>query len=90
MACGTPVVVSDRSALPEVVGDAGILVDPEDIPAWSDAMRGLLQDPNMANDLSRRGQAQAAHFSWERSARETANVIRRVMTSRREGKSKQS
>jgi glycosyltransferase involved in cell wall biosynthesis len=91
MACGTPVVVSDRSALPEVVGDAGILLDPEDIPAWSEGMRRLLQEPELASDLSRRGLEQAVHFSWERSARETAIVIRRVISSKREGdKTKQS
>jgi glycosyltransferase involved in cell wall biosynthesis len=83
MACGTPVVVSDRSALPEIVGDAGILVDPEAVPAWSSALRRLLQDRDLAQDLARRGHERAAQYSWERSARETAEVFQRVMASRR-------
>jgi glycosyltransferase involved in cell wall biosynthesis len=90
MACGTPVAVSDRSALPEVVGEAGILVDPEDVPAWSAAILRLLQHPDLAADLARRGPVQAAKFSWERSALETAEVLRRAAPTKREGKSKQS
>jgi glycosyltransferase involved in cell wall biosynthesis len=90
MACGTPVVVSNRSALPEVVGKAGILVDPEDIPAWSAAIERLLQHPDLAAGFARRGLAQAAKFSWERAAVETAEVLTRAVPTKREGRSKQS
>lgn len=79
MACGTPVVVSNTSALPEVVGEAGILAAPEDVGAWSEAMRRLLEDGEMAQQLSRKGLEQAAKFSWERSAQETAAVFRQVL-----------
>ncbi len=88
MACGTPVVVSDRPALPEVVGDAGILADPEDVEVWAAAFRRLLHEPDLANDLGQRGLERAAQFSWERSGLETAQVFRRVMAGRR-GRGKQ-
>jgi glycosyltransferase involved in cell wall biosynthesis len=77
MACGTPVVVSNRSALPEVVGEAGILVDPLDTEAWTKAFSRLLQDPGLASDLARRGIARAALFTWERSAEAAAEVFKR-------------
>lgn len=76
MACGTPVVASDRSALPEVVGEAGVLVDPTDIAAWAMALGGLLREPELRSDLTRRAVAQAAGFTWERSAEAAARVIK--------------
>jgi glycosyltransferase involved in cell wall biosynthesis len=67
MACGTPVVVSDRGALPEVVGDAGLVVAPEP-EAIADALRAVLTDPRLAAEMGRRGRERAATFSWERTA----------------------
>jgi glycosyltransferase involved in cell wall biosynthesis len=74
MACGTPVITSTESSLPEVAGDATLLVGPDDVPAMADAMARLLGEPELAAELSARGLRQAAQFSWARTARETAQV----------------
>jgi glycosyltransferase involved in cell wall biosynthesis len=79
MACGTPVVVANTSSLPEVVGDAGELAGPEDVGAWSRALRSLLADRERAGEMGRRGMSQARKFSWDRAARETAQVYRQVL-----------
>jgi glycosyltransferase involved in cell wall biosynthesis len=78
MACGTPVVASDRSALPEVVGGAGLLVDPTDTAAWAKALARVLREADLRSDLARRGIVQAAQFTWERSARAAAGVFKRA------------
>ncbi|HVN50983.1 MAG TPA: glycosyltransferase family 1 protein, partial [Acidimicrobiales bacterium] len=62
-----PVIASTATALPEVVGDAGLLVDPDDVEGWAAAMRTLLEDPSTRRDLAERGYARAGEFSWERS-----------------------
>lgn len=64
MACGTPVVVSDRGALPEVVGDAGVVVAP-DPDAVAEGLRSVLTDPDLAASLATRGREQAARFTWD-------------------------
>ena len=79
MACGTPVVCSNTSSLPEVAGDAALLVDPLEVDALTDALGRVLRDPALAADLRARGLAQAARFSWARAAEETLAVYRRVM-----------
>lgn len=79
MACGTPVVCSNTSSLPEVTGDAALLIDPLDVDALTDGLRHMLLDPGLAADLRARGLIQAARFSWERTARETTAVYRRVL-----------
>lgn len=79
MACGTPVVVSDRASLPEVVGDAGLLVDPDDPASIADGLRRVLTDPALAADLRRRGREQAARFSWRETARQTLAVYERTL-----------
>lgn len=71
MACGTPVICTDVSSLPEVAGDAAILVPPDDIGALAGALRRVLGDPEEAARLRRLGLARAALFSWDRAARET-------------------
>ncbi|HEV8241957.1 MAG TPA: glycosyltransferase family 1 protein [Thermoanaerobaculia bacterium] len=68
LACGVPTIVADTSSLPEVVGDAALLVDPHDPGDLAEAMRRVLQEPGLAADLAARGPRQAARFSWERSA----------------------
>ena len=75
MACGTPVVVSDSSSLPEVVGDAGLVVAAGDADAWRAALEKVIGDPDLAADLRRRGILRAAEFSWSRSAAMTWGVI---------------
>lgn len=78
MASGTPVVVSNVSSLPEVVGDAGLLVDPNDVEAWAVALHRVLTDDALHAEMSAKGLVRAAHFSWERAARETLEVYRKV------------
>jgi glycosyltransferase involved in cell wall biosynthesis len=68
MACGTPVVCSDASSLPEVVGDAALLVDPGDVGGWRAALERVLGDAGLRAELSRKGLARASRFSWERTA----------------------
>lgn len=79
MACGTPVVTSNSSSLPEVAGDAALLVEPTDVAAIAAAMRQLLEDKTLALELRARGLARAAQFSWERTARETIAVYEKVL-----------
>jgi len=78
MACGTPVVTSNVSSLPEVTGDAAVLVDPYDVDAIADGVRRVLEDPALAADLRRRGLQRAREFSWERSVERTLQVYRDV------------
>jgi len=79
MACGRPVAVSDASSLPEVVGDAGLLVDPHQPDAWTEALQRLWQDAAYRADLAAQGLKRAQQFSWERMARETVGVYRSVL-----------
>ena len=71
MACGTPVVTSNISALPETAGDAALLVDPLDDMALAEAIGRILEDPVLAEDLSRRGQKRANTLTWGETARRT-------------------
>jgi len=78
MACATPVVCSSSSSLPEVVGDAGILVDPGDVDAWHEALRRVVGDGALRNDLAGRGVLRAADLSWERTADRTWRALSRA------------
>jgi glycosyltransferase involved in cell wall biosynthesis len=78
MACGVPVVCSNASSLPEVVGEAGLLVAPDDLHAWVEALDRLLSDPALRQDLSGQGLARARQFTWEAAARQTLAVYERV------------
>jgi glycosyltransferase involved in cell wall biosynthesis len=75
MACGTPAVVANRASLPEVVGDAGLLVNPDDPSSIADALRRVLMDSALSADLRRRGLDRARAFSWAESARQTLAVV---------------
>jgi len=75
MATGTPVVVSNRSSLPEVVGDAGMLVDPNSATSIAMAMQAILSDTDLAERCRGRGLERAASFTWERAARRTLDVL---------------
>ncbi len=79
MACGAPVATSNLSSLPEVAGDAALLVDPTSVDALADALLRLLADAGLARELRSRGLAQAARFPWSRTAQETAAVYRRAL-----------
>jgi glycosyltransferase involved in cell wall biosynthesis len=74
MACGTPVVTSNVSSLPEVVGDAAVLVNPMNVFDIARGIRETLLDDNLRNEMIRRGREQAARFSWERTARQVLDL----------------
>jgi glycosyltransferase involved in cell wall biosynthesis len=82
MACGTPVVCSNRSALPEVAGNAALLTDPEDIAQMASAVKKVLKDKGFQMQLKTRGLERAASFSWE----DTAKVIYKGLIEVVEGK----
>jgi glycosyltransferase involved in cell wall biosynthesis len=79
MAVGTPVVAANAAALPEVVGDAGLLVPPRDVAALVAALQRVLSDAELARTLRARGLARARRFSWEKAALETLAVYRAVV-----------
>jgi glycosyltransferase involved in cell wall biosynthesis len=79
MTFGTPVVVSDRASLPEVVGEAGLLVNPDNPEDIARALGRALNDGALRAQMRERGLAQAARFTWERAARETLTVYRKVL-----------
>ncbi len=74
MACGVPVVTSSTSSLPEVVGDAGLLVEPRDVGALAEGLAGLLRDPERRAALAAAGLRRAASFTWERAATKMRQV----------------
>ena len=78
MACGTAVITSNVSSLPEVVGDDAVLVDPRSVEELASAMRLLADDPVLRRDLGRRGLERAARFSWQSTARQTADFYQWV------------
>ena len=76
MAAGTPVVASNAASMPEVVGDAGLLLDPHRSTDWADAFAALALDETRRAELRARGRARAATFSWQATARQTLDVYR--------------
>lgn len=78
MACGTPVICSNISSLPEVVGDAAIKVDPMDVDDISRAMRLIIDDSSLRDKLVKKGLARVKEFSWEKTASKTLEVYREV------------
>jgi glycosyltransferase involved in cell wall biosynthesis len=78
MACGTPVVTSNVSSIPEVVGDAALMVDPYDVDELAETMRKVLQDERLREEMRRKGLVRAKLFSWEETARNTRRVYEEV------------
>ena len=78
MACGCPVVTSDNSSLPEVVGEAGIMVNPYDTDSLAQAMREVLTNSKLRDGMVSKGLEQAKKFSWERAAMETQEVYEKI------------
>lgn len=78
MACGLPVVASNVASLPEVVGDAGLLIDPHDVDELTVAMWRILNDSALRQEMQEKGLRQAEGFSWKRAARETMDIYRLV------------
>ncbi len=78
MASGTPVAASERGALPEVVGEAGLLFNPEDTSDAADRIASLLEDPGRCQRLKEAGLQRAREFTWDKTARQTLEVYRKV------------
>jgi alpha-1,3-rhamnosyl/mannosyltransferase len=83
LACGTPAIVSNVTSLPEVVGEAGVLLDPRDIDGFAAAMRRLASDEALRADLGRKAVARASKFTWERTVRACLEECREVLSRRR-------
>lgn len=79
MACGTPVITSDTSSLPEVVGDAGIMIPPKEPEKLCEAMERLFRDDVLWEEYRVRGFAQAKKFTWKNSAEKLAGIYRRIV-----------
>ena len=80
MACGTPVIAADSSSLPEAVGEAGLLFDPQNGTELADRLTAVLHNPNLVVTMREKGLLQAQQFNWEKAGRETAVVYRKAMT----------
>lgn len=78
MACGTAVITSNQTSLPEVVGDAALMVPPTDVQAIADAIRRVLDEPQLKQRLIDSGHRRAAQFSWDDSTRIVADVLQRL------------
>ena len=83
MAVGTPVVASNRGSLPEVLGDAALLPDPEDEHAVGEAIQSVLSRPELRERLRRAGMARARTFTWEACAERTVDLYRDVLAEHR-------
>ena len=79
MACGVPVIASNRTSIPEIVGDAGILVDPDDHEAIAQAINRVLTDQELWHQMREKGLERAKQFSWEKTARETLAAYEEVL-----------
>jgi glycosyltransferase involved in cell wall biosynthesis len=78
MKCGAPVIVGNRTSLPEVVGDAALTVDPFEVDAIAGAIRNLINDSALRRELSVKGQARAQEFNWRDTARKTLAVYKEI------------
>ena len=78
MACGTPVITSNLTSLPEVVGDSAITIDPYDVNAFAEAMYNLLTDEKLREQMINKGLRRAQLFNWEKSAEETLKVYQQL------------
>ncbi len=79
MACGTPVITANISALPEVAGDAALLVDPYSVSEIADAMHSVVIDTQLRQQLREAGIERARQFSWEKTGQQTVEVLKRFM-----------
>ena len=79
MACGTPIITSNVSSLPEVAGQAGLLVSPADTVALSRAMQKVFYNADLAHQMRQKGLAQAAKFNWRKTAAQTAQIYRQTL-----------
>jgi len=82
MACGTPVVTADVSSLPEVAGDAGLCLPPEDSEPWAAALVSIKADLDWREEAREKGLERAGRFSWERTAALTLDSYRKALAAR--------
>ena len=82
MACGLPVITSNASSLPEVVGDAGIMKDPHDIDGFANSMYEVLTNDGLREDMIKRGLKRAKSFSWEKTAMKTLRIYEEISRAR--------
>ena len=80
MACGAPVICSNVSSLPEVVGEAAILISPEEVEAWTAALHRVISDADLRREMGAKGVNRAKAFSWQKAARETLATYRRAVS----------
>ncbi len=85
MACGSPVICSNASSMPEVVADAALLFDPENVDELRECLRTVVRDDALRGDMRERGLARAATFSWSRTAHETLRVYKGLLQSGSKG-----
>ena len=81
LACGTPVLVSDVSSLPEAAGDTGYCLPPDDVPVWGEALARVISDPAWREEAGARGRVHAARFTWANTAAQTVASYRRALGS---------
>ena len=81
MACGTPVVGSNRTAIPEIVGDAGLIVDPDNVEALANSIYRVITDQSLRGSIIQKGHERVRKFTWEKTARETVAVFEEVCQS---------
>jgi glycosyltransferase involved in cell wall biosynthesis len=79
MACGTPVVTSNAASLPEVVGEAGLMLAPDDVPGWAAALQRVWMDAAYRAELAARGARQAQQFTWQATSRQIARAYRDLL-----------
>lgn len=81
MACGAPVITSDVFAMPEIAGDAALLINPKQPAAMALAMRRLAEDPNLVEELREKGRLQSTRFSWRKMAGDYLEIYREILSS---------
>lgn len=79
MACGTPVITSNLSSIPEVAGDTALLIDPYDENAIADAMKAIVNEPQLRDQLRQKGLDRASLFSWQKTASQTAEILKQYL-----------
>jgi len=81
MACGCPVVTSNTSSLPEVIGDAGLMIHPDDVPGFTQAIESILNDSLLRDSLIQQGLSRVKNFRWDKTAKKTYELYKKVMNS---------
>ena len=79
MQCGVPVIASNRTSIPEVVGDAGLLLDPMSTDDWCHAMLSLSNDESLRQKMQQKGLERAKQFGWRKCAEDTVNIYKSIL-----------